>query len=288
MTNIAQAFKIQSSGSKHDLRKVAEETKALLPGVLALKPQAPPDGHYCSYAKMAPLDPKYNPSLVAKVSVINGDTFDIARSISHARHPSARHARHVCVLNMANQTSAGGGWLNGAMAQEEELCYRSSLSFTLKRRHYPIGKHDVLYSPTVVVFRENYRKGHSLMNIQKPEQLPVVTVISVAAVQDPELTKGSARPKYRFAADRDLMKSKMRSVLRMAAFNRHRQLVLGALGCGVFGNPNNEVADCWMEVLQENEFQGWWDTIVFAVLDNMTGPTSNFQVFYNKLHGLRV
>ncbi|PLB55120.1 hypothetical protein P170DRAFT_432661 [Aspergillus steynii IBT 23096] len=285
---MAQAFKIQPSGSKPDLRKVAEETKALLPGVLALKPQAPPNGHYCPYAKMAPLDPKYHPNLVAKVSVINGDTFDTARSLSNPANFNSHHAKHVCVLNMANQVSAGGGWLNGAMAQEEELCYRSSLSFTLKRRHYPMGTCDVLYSPTVVVFRDNYSKGHRLMNLQKPEQLPVVSVISVAAVRDPELNHGPVLPRYRYAADRDLMKTKMRSVLRVAAFNRHRKLVLGALGCGVFGNPNNEVADCWMEVLQENEFQGWWDTIAFAVLDNMTGPDSNFQVFYNKLHGLRV
>lgn len=281
---MAQLFKNQPSGSKHDLRRVAEETRALLPGVLALKPQAPPIGHYCPYAKMPPLDPKYNPSLVAKVRVINGDTFDIAKN-----HVNAHHAKPVCVLNMANQVNPGGGWLNGAMAQEEELCYRSSLSFTLKKRHYPMGNHDVLYAPTVVVFRESYDKGHRLMDLQKPEHFPIVSVISVAAIRDPELNHGAALPSYRYVADRDLMKAKMRSILRVAAFNRHRQLVLGALGCGAFGNPNNEVADCWMEVLQENEFQGWWETIIFAVLDDMAAsPHSNFEVFYAKLHGLRV
>ncbi|KAI9038056.1 uncharacterized protein KD926_011294 [Aspergillus affinis] len=285
---MAQAFKIQPSGSKPDLRRIAEETKALLPGVLALKPQAPPNGHYCPYAKMAPLDFKYHPNLVAKVRVINGDTFDIASALSNPVPSNTHHAKHVCVLNMANQTNPGGGWLNGAMAQEEELCYRSSLSFTLKRRHYPMGSHDVLYAPSVVVFRENYSKGHRLMNLQKPDQLPVVSVISVAAIRDPELVPGTVLSKYRYAADRDLMKAKMRSVLRVAASKRHRRLVLGALGCGVFGNPNNEVADCWMEVLQENEFQGWFEAIAFAVLDNMTGPSSNFEVFYSKLHGLRV
>ncbi|KAJ5133647.1 hypothetical protein N7526_005012 [Penicillium atrosanguineum] len=80
------------------------------------------------------------------------------------------------------------------------------------------------------------------------------------------------------------MKDKMRVVLRCAADNHHRKLVLGALGCGVFAHPAQEVTDCWKVVLQEKEFRGWFEYIVFAVLD--TGE--NYTIFWNTLHDLTV
>jgi hypothetical protein len=52
------------------------------------------------------------------------------------------------------------------------------------------------------------------------------------------------------------------------------------------------VAQCFLEVLQEKEFQGgWWEEVAFAVLDNAKGPNSgkdgngNFGQFYKVLSG---
>ncbi|KAA8648621.1 uncharacterized protein ATNIH1004_004506 [Aspergillus tanneri] len=290
---MSAAVNSKSTGRKDALRLIAAETQSLLPGVLALKPQAPANAHYYPHARMPALEPRHNnPRLTTKVEVLSGDTFDVALSLESTPCVSnSTQAVHVCVLNMASEKHAGGGWLNGALAQEEELCYRSSLSSTLKKSYYPIGKRDAIYSPSVVVFRENINNGHRVMDLSKPELLPVVSVISVAAVRRPQLKKGAALPRYTYAADRDLMKDKMRSILRVAIYNKHRKLVLGAFGCGAFGNPNNEVADCWAEVLQEEEFQGRWETLIFAVLDNVPGGgnrTTNFEVFRKRLHGLGI
>jgi uncharacterized protein (TIGR02452 family) len=64
-------------------------------------------------------------------------------------------------------------------------------------------------------------------------------------------------------------------------------LVLGALGCGAFRNPPEEVAICWLEVLQEEEFGGgWWDTIWFAIYD--TRNEGNFEVFEKILGGQEI
>jgi uncharacterized protein (TIGR02452 family) len=172
-----------------------------------------------------------------------------------------------------------------------ELCYRSSLIFTLKLRYYPLGNRDAIYSPTVIVFRENFGDGHSLMDLQRPGSLPIVSVVSMAAVRRPEVDQSTQPPSYKCVEDRDLMKDKMRVILRIAAYNKHRKLVLGALGCGAFENPKEEVARCWAEVLQEPEFQGWWERMVFAVLENtneLAKSKGNFDVFHTSLHGLRV
>ena len=172
------------------------------------------------------------------------------------------------------------------------MCYRSSLSFTLKFRYYPIPEAGGIYSPTVVVIRENRSSGHGLMNLSKPESLPVFSCVSVAAIQGPAIEKdASGKERYRRTGDREVMKEKMRVILRVAAVKGHRVLVLGALGCGAFANPRGEVVDCWKEVFSENEFRGgWWEQIVFAVMES--GGTKdgddNFGVFYKGLDGMMV
>jgi uncharacterized protein (TIGR02452 family) len=100
------------------------------------------------------------------------------------------------------------------------------------------------------------------------------------------------RERYKNPEDRDIMKEKMRVILRTAAVNGHRRLVLGALGCGAFLNPKEEVADCWGEVFGEREFGGgWWESIIFAVLNNMghgKHGDGNFDMFFQKLNGMMV
>jgi hypothetical protein len=57
-------------------------------------------------------------------------------------------------------------------------------------------------------------------------------------------------------------------------------------------NPPTEVAQCFLEVLREKEFQGgWWEEVAFAVLDNAKGPNGgkdgcgNFGQFFRVLDG---
>ena len=122
--------------------------------------------------------------------------------------------------------------------------------------------------------------GHELLVPGvKPADLPVVSVISIAALLHPgkqQVTvppiEGSAKTRqmevFERDADREMTKDKMRLSLRIAAIHKHRELILGALGCGAFGNPVEDVVDCWLEVLTENEFAGgWWKAIWFAVYD---------------------
>jgi len=276
------------------LSKTAKETKELLPGILKTVPQAPPHGYLYSPPNPPVLDHKYCPGyLPAEIKVLETDTFDTAINIAKcSRYMAVRDKMPVCVLNMANAQSAGGGWLNGAVAQEEALCYRSSLSFTLKLKYYPLQSRDAIYSPTVVIIRESMHKGHGLLDLSKPEKLPIVSVVTVAAVREPALDTSGAHPKYKYHRDRELMKDKMRIILRIAAYNGHRRLVLGALGCGAFKNPAIEVANCWYEVFSEKEFKGgWWECICFAVMDDLNqgkDGNGNYGIFYQKLHNVRV
>jgi uncharacterized protein (TIGR02452 family) len=82
------------------------------------------------------------------------------------------------------------------------------------------------------------------------------------------------------------MENKIRQMLRVLATNGTTHCVLGALGCGVFGNPTRRVAIMFRKIILEEEFKGRFDEIVFAVLDSRN--EGNFEVFHEVLDELVV
>ena len=276
----------QDDPARTPLEDIAKEMRKILPGLLLTRPDAQPRSTLYKRGDVSNLRTVHCPGVpLTNVQVINADTIDAALQL----HAKGSNLKNVCILNMANAQVAGGGWMNGALAQEEALCYRTSLSATLKYKYYPLPEEGGIYSPRVLVIRNNMESGHGLMDMTEPKYLPVISVISVAAVcQPPTKTDlNGGRQRYVSGADARLMEEKMRVILRIAAKNGHRQVVLGAFGCGAFGNPKEEVASMWKSVLSESEFAGgWWHDVVFAVMD--TDGRGNFQTFYQRLDGQAV
>ena len=269
-------------GDRDELIKAAKETLSVLPGLLLTRPDAQPDGYLCEKDRVSLLNMSFCPNLPqTKIRVINLDSIDVALALNSSRSPSDKP---VCILNMANAVHAGGGFRSGALAQEEALCYRTSLSFTLKLRHYPIPDKAAIYSPNVLVIRHSLANGHGILDCRDPSKLPVISVVSAAAIYNP-LTRDSGK-KYADVGDAQLMADKMRVILRTAIRNKHRKIVLGAFGCGAFRNPPEAVCGLWADVLLEPEFAGgWWEDVIFAVL---SGRDRNYQIFHEKLDGLVV
>ena len=110
-----------------------------------------------------------------------------------------------------------------------------------------------------MVFRSGADKGYSIWKDWK-----TLPVISVAPIRRPKLDESGAD--YSFEQERELMKEKMRTVLRIAAARHHSELCIGAFGVGYgFRNPAVQVASMWRELLFcEEEFQGAFTNIVFA------------------------
>ncbi len=214
------------------LSHVASETKSLLPNLLLTTPQVPPSAKLFTPENLPHLDSATCPKLAStSIRVINADSIDAALDLSTRNSNGTPDAKPVLILNMANAHHPGGGWLHGALAQEEVLCYRSSLSFSLKRRFYPIPSCGGIYSPTVLIIRESLAKGHDLLDLTKPDDLPVLSFVSVAAIRGPAVAKTLAGgDRYQSAGDREITKEKMRVILRISAWTGHRRLVLGALG----------------------------------------------------------
>ncbi|MER7622309.1 TIGR02452 family protein [Streptomyces sp. NPDC126503] len=190
------------------------------------------------------------------------------------RMRAADPGRPVAVLNFASARNPGGGYLNGAQAQEEALCRSSALYVTLLRvpAYYDHHRTErdafytdrVIHSPRVPVFRDD--RGALL-----PEPF------TAGFLTSPAPNAGVVRRRTPELADRipAALASRAERVLETAAAAGYRRLVLGAWGCGVFRNDPAEVAGAFKALLTgEGRFAGHFDEVVFGILDRAAGtPT---------------
>lgn len=206
------------------------------------------------------------------ITVHNDDAFELARKF--------KSGGKVGVLNLASDQEPGGGWCYTlSKTQEEALCYSSTLYATLKSEWYPYpntgpGSCAGVFSPNIVVFKDTLDRHCA--ELPKTNR-QVLAVMTVAAPCWPQLRKDGQS----FAKESDLMdlKEKIILVLRMAASNGATNLVLGAMGCGAYGCPPRLVANEMKNVIEMDEFGGWFENIAFAVY--AAGPTGkeNFDIF---------
>jgi uncharacterized protein (TIGR02452 family) len=212
-----------------------------------------------------------------QVHVVNLDSFDCAEQLT------LEGKENITVLNMASVATPGGGYLDGAGAQEEALCRRSTLYITIRRerKFHPIPPHGAIFSPDVLVIRTSDDTQCSLL----PEENRWWTsVISAAAIKDPRLTP--SKEDYAKEEDRDDARHRIRTILRVAALEGKKNLVLGAFGCGAYGNPTRPVAGLFKGVLKEEEFAKRFEGIWFAVIER--GGSENHDVFKEVLDGMMI
>ncbi|KAM0274302.1 hypothetical protein ACHAQH_007976 [Verticillium albo-atrum] len=153
----------------------------------------------------------------------------------------------VAVLNMASPLHPGGGFLNGASSQEESLCMRTTLLPSLKDEHYRLPELGAIYTPDVMVFRDD--DGGD--DVLEKRNRWFVDCITAAMLRNPEIERDEERNWSRYINDKDreATVAKMKMVMRICQEKGVKKVVLGAWGCGAYGNPVGEVAAAWRKVL---------------------------------------
>ena len=182
----------------------------------------------------------------------------------------------VC-LNFASAKNPGGGFLGGSQAQEESLARSSGLypcivqmqeMYSHNRQLKTCFYSDyMIYSPRVPVIRD-----HADQLLDSPYLLSFINAPAVNAGVVREREPENA------AMIRDVMKERIRKVLRAAVIHENRTIILGAYGCGVFRNRAEDVADYFAEVLLEEKLANYFERIVFAIYDN-TARQENLRAF---------
>jgi len=181
-----------------------------------------------------------------------------------------------CILNFASAKHPGGGFLQGALAQEESIARSSALSHTLiqhpeyyeenkRSQSVSIGlyKDYAIYSPNVPVIRND--RGDWL---EDPYTTSVVTspAPNRGAIFSELTDKTTDDEKAEIDVEiLTVMYRRMRQILSIMAEHNHRTIVLGGWGCGVFGNIPKMVAELFKQALEEHQF---FDKVVFAIYDS--------------------
>ena len=206
------------------------------------------------------------------------DTLSAARELLYDSNTqkddlSNRNAR-VGILNMASMLAPGGGFLNGASSQEESLCMRTTLLPSLSDSFYRLPEIGGIYTPDVLVFRDAEAE-----DLEKRNRW-FVDCVSAGMLRFPSISvdEVTGRGSYSSSKDRELVIEKMRAVMRIFQSKSVKIVVLGAWGCGAYGNPVGEVAAAWKKVLlggrqaqrsKKGRKELWTgiETVVFAIKD---------------------
>ncbi|KAF2627372.1 hypothetical protein BU25DRAFT_410972 [Macroventuria anomochaeta] len=182
------------------------------------------------------------------IKVVTTDSLTAAQILSSISNKPTKKSSNVCILNMASPLRPGGGVLAGATSQEEFLCARTTLLPSLKEPFYRLPEYGGIYTPDVLVFRTPGPLGDSHGELGAGERY-YVDVISAGMLRFPDLEGEEDEMKRLGKRDRDVAERKMRAVLRIAEAKGVKKLVLGAWGCGAYGNPVVDVAEAWNRVL---------------------------------------
>ncbi len=129
----------------------------------------------------------------------------------------------ILVLNLASATRPGGRTRDGASAQEEDLCRRTSLLLSLES--------------------EEAKKYYDYNNARKTRMG----------------LEGMSQQEYE-----EMFYKRIQAMLLVAASQNYRYLILGAFGCGVFGNDAALVSDLFYRAIHESSLS--FTSIDFAVL----------------------
>ncbi|GGV21603.1 TIGR02452 family protein [Streptomyces longisporoflavus] len=215
---------------------------------------------------VAPVTP---PELTPTVVEVTAES-----SLEAAHRLTAAQGGPVAVLNFSSARNPGGGYLNGAQAQEEALCRASALYTCVRsaREFYdhhrahrdPFYSDRVIHSPAVPVFRDD--KGRLLDEAYEVGFLTAAAPNAGVVLRQTPERAGELPSALARRAER---------VLETAAALGYRRLVLGAWGCGVFRNDPAQVADAFRALLDEGgRFRGSFEHVVFGVLDRTRGAVT--------------
>ena len=182
-----------------------------------------------------------------------------SRTVNAAKKYSGQR---VCILNFASSVTPGGGVVNGSSAQEESICRVTTLypslsddkaiakfyyAHRIKIDNYEMSRannDDCIYTPDVIALRDDYG-SLSLLDEKDRYSFDVITCAA------PDLRHG--RGAIDLGPDEifELFCRRISRILTVAAVNNVEVMILGAFGCGAFGNDPAIASLAFRKSIQE-------------------------------------
>ena len=199
------------------------------------------------------------------LSFLNTDTVSAAAQMAE----EGKKAGKTALLNFASYKNPGGGFLHGMMAQEEALCHASALynilvqaenfyAWNNQNKEKGMYLNRAIYTPAVPFFN---REG---------KEFPCDVITCAAPNYSNAKRYKMVTPEENFEA----LASRICFVCDIAEEMKVDTLILGAFGCGVFGQDPEVVAELFRKRLVASPIR----RAIFAVPGN-TEADSNAKAF---------
>lgn len=206
----------------------------------------------------------------SKVKVVVDRLDSVKSMLKHRRGKTA-------VLNFASYKNPGGKFMEGSSAQEECLCHASNLYNVLKRfpEYYEWNKkhnNRALYTNRAMYTEDvTFLDDSVCVYGAEPEQVKA-DVITCAA---PNYSAAGRYANVEFDENNAELFRRIKFVLDIAEENKVETLILGAFGCGVFGQDAAVVAKYFKKCLDTYDYH--FQEVYFSVLNR--GKTDNYDKF---------
>jgi hypothetical protein len=207
------------------------------------------------------------------IHVVSGDWGEVAL------HMTKKYGECFAVLNMANAYVPGGAYVEGAVAQEENMFRRTNCHFYIGPSEYNADLDRYLPETTSLLSAEN---GKVYLDTQHPR----------ICIRGPERSTEPALG-YEWLANEDIfpffelrasaqdlrdgssfceanMRKRVAAQLETLIAHNIRHVVFGAFGCGAFRNPAEKVATLYREEIAKR--QNSFTVVVFGIYDAGYGP----------------
>ena len=180
-------------------------------------------------------------------------------------------------LNFANPHEPGGGFRRGAIAQEECIC-RTSVLFNildddrLSEMYVNVPPGELFSDYMSLAKSVPMFRGDDYEFLDAPFPADFITCAAPMA----KLYSGSKEKLNH------VLEKRIRKIVQCAAENEYEVLVLGAFGCGAFGNDTRNVANMFKKVLFKEKMRFFFKKIVFAIYSSDNEKDTIFRAVFTE------
>lgn len=176
------------------------------------------------------------------------------------------HDNNTAVLNFASYKNPGGMFFEGSSAQEESLCHESNLYNVLNNFN------DTYYAYNNTHLNKGLYLGRALITpniiFERTSEEPVkCSVITCAA---PNYLTAHKYQRITRAENNKVLRKRIEFIYNITEKMKFSTLILGAFGCGVFGQDSFTTAEYFREFFKNSSAKN----IIFAI-----PPGPNFNAF---------
>lgn len=152
----------------------------------------------------------------------------------------------ITALNFANAMYAGGAYVLGGNAQEESLCRATLLYYTIRTQKEYYNKNRLHVTPDytdTMIYSENVPviRNENGTLLEKSVLCNFITC--------PAVNRTFAKFMFSQKKINQIMKTRIEKIVMLAVEKNTDILILGAFGCGMFGNKRETVLPMFEEAI---------------------------------------